>query len=64
MWGGVKAGLFSLLLTVTAINYFFIPPLHRLTLTVNDLIRLGVFGLVLLVGFYFRRHLTTGQRAQ
>lgn len=64
IWGGIKAGLFGLLLTVAAVNFFFIPPLHRLTLAGDDLVRLGVFGLVLLVGFYFRRHLMTGQHAQ
>jgi K+-sensing histidine kinase KdpD len=54
IWGGGKAGLLSLLLTVLAINFFFIPPLHALTLATDDAVRLVLFGLAIGIGLLLR----------
>jgi K+-sensing histidine kinase KdpD len=53
--GGLKAGLLTLLSVVLVINYFFIEPRYALTITGEDFIRLGGFGLAMLAGFLHRR---------
>lgn len=45
-WGGIKAGLLATALSALAVNYFFIPPLHALSVHLDDLLRIVVFGLV------------------
>lgn len=49
-YGGIKLGLLVTGLSTLAINYFFIPPLHALTLArFSDVVRLGAFVLVALI---------------
>jgi hypothetical protein len=48
-WGGLRGGLLAASLSTLAINYFFIPPVFALNIHVDDLLRLGVFGLVALL---------------
>jgi K+-sensing histidine kinase KdpD len=61
--GGFRAGVLSLLLTVIAVNYFFIPPLHALTLAGDDLFRLGAFASAALISLYLRRKHVTLKKA-
>jgi PAS domain S-box-containing protein len=50
--GGFGPGLLAVLLSILAIDYFFVPPLYILTLKIEYLPRLAVFGLsALLVGW-------------
>jgi monovalent cation:H+ antiporter-2, CPA2 family len=53
---GIKGGILSLLISVLIVNFFFFPPLYLLTLNTNDLWRLGVFGLALIVAVFMRKN--------
>ena len=56
MWiGGIKGGILSLLVSVLIVNFFFFPPLYLLTLNTDDLWRLGVFGVALIVAVFMRK---------
>jgi PAS domain S-box-containing protein len=48
-YGGRYAGLTTTLLSVIAIDYYFIPPLHDWTTSINDGFRLGIYAFVMLV---------------
>jgi monovalent cation:H+ antiporter-2, CPA2 family len=52
---GIKGGILSLLSSVLIVNFFFFPPLYLLTLSSDDLWRLGVFGLALIVAVLMRK---------
>jgi K+/H+ antiporter YhaU regulatory subunit KhtT len=53
--GGIKGGILSLLVSVLIVNFFFFPPLYLLTLNTDDLWRLGVFGVALIVAVFMRK---------
>jgi voltage-gated potassium channel Kch len=53
--GGIRGGILSLLISVLIVNFFFFPPLYLLTLSADDLWRLGVFGLALIVAVFMRK---------
>lgn len=55
--GGIKAGLLSLLSSIVAINYFFVAPVYALTLGSDDLWRLGLMGIALVIASRQRRGL-------
>lgn len=55
IYGGLKGGIISLLTTVLTINYFFIAPLHALTLAADDLFRGAVLSTSVLVAYLFRQ---------
>jgi signal transduction histidine kinase len=43
-WAGFGPALFAALLSVGAVDYYFIPPVYAIELSVGNLIRLAVFG--------------------
>jgi PAS domain S-box-containing protein len=45
-YGGLGPGLLTTLLAVIATNYFFLPPVASWTVRGDDLLRLGIFGLI------------------
>src|SRR6266550_3422568 len=44
-FGGVKPGLLSIVLSVLAFDYFFLPPINSLTVEINEIPRLLMFAL-------------------
>jgi signal transduction histidine kinase len=48
-YGGLGAGLFATLLSMLALDYFFIPPVYALGVGLSDALRLGSFALVALL---------------
>lgn len=55
IYGGFKVGVVSLLTTVLTINYFFIAPLHALTLAADDLFRCAVLSVSVPVALWMRQ---------
>jgi K+-sensing histidine kinase KdpD len=55
IYGGLKAGILSLLTTVLTINYFFTAPLHALTLAADDLFRCAMLSVAVPVAFWLRQ---------
>ena len=60
--GGIRGGILCLLISVLIVNFFFFPPLYLLTLNTNDLWRLGVFGVALIVAVFLRKSVTDKRR--
>ncbi|NJR62258.1 MAG: PAS domain S-box protein [Cyanobacteria bacterium CRU_2_1] len=49
-YGGIRPGVVAIVLSILAINYFFIPPIHQLSISNSaEIVRLGVFLLVAFV---------------
>jgi len=48
-YGGFGPGLVSIILSILAIDYFFLPPIHSFSLGITDMIRLSIFGVVALI---------------
>jgi len=46
LYGGLGPGLVASVLSILALDYFFIKPLYSLSCGVTDVLRLGIFGLV------------------
>ena len=58
-YGGRSSGLLSVLLATLAVDYYFVPPAHRFTLSVATMPYLGSFALLALIVSFFstaRRH--------
>lgn len=55
IYGGLKIGIVSLLTTVLTINYFFIAPLHALTLATDDLFRFVALSISVPVALWMRQ---------
>ncbi len=46
-YGGFRAGIVAVILSTLSINYFFIPPIHKIQIALpSDLLRLSIFFLV------------------
>jgi PAS domain S-box-containing protein len=49
-YGGLRPGIVATILSMLAISYFFVPPIHSLVITdVSDILQLVVFGVVALI---------------
>jgi C4-dicarboxylate-specific signal transduction histidine kinase len=57
-YGGLGAGLLATLLSASSLDYFFIAPVHSITLDWQAFLRLGVFSVVALITSY----LTTARK--
>ncbi|MDX2217021.1 MAG: PAS domain-containing protein [Oculatellaceae cyanobacterium bins.114] len=49
-YGGVRSGLITIILSMLALNYYFMSPPHQISISnINDALRLGLFALVSLM---------------
>jgi len=65
-WGGWGPGLLATGLALLAANYYFLPPLHSLRISVGDALSMGVFGLLCLLMTWLNATLrsTSAERAR